>query len=205
MMTEKNKYVCYARVSTKNQELENQEKKLKRFCEAHGHDYELYSEKVSSIAERPKLNRIFQNLEEYDAFVVTKMDRFARSMKDLIVRIEKLESKGVDFITTEQPIDTSTKYGKLMFNILGAFAEFERKMIRERMEEGFRKAQENGEVGRPRKITEEVEKKFREWWDKGYGPSVIQAFLESEYDISVSYDTIYRTADRLNLRGEDDE
>lgn len=204
-MTEK--FICYARVSTKNQDLENQVHKLKKFCEAHGYEYNLRSEIASSVSERPELNKIFQNLDEYDGFIVTKLDRFARSMKDLILRIEKLDNKDVNFICVDQPINTTSKYGKLMFNVLGAIAEFERGMIRERMSEGFEKAKDEGRVGRPRKISGELEDKFRKWWDKyGGSPSILQAFFESQYDVSVSYDTIYRTADRLGLReGDSDE
>jgi len=75
-----------------------------------------------------------------DIIVFTKLDRLARSLQDLLNITSKLESKGVKFIVVEQNLDTSTSQGKLLFHILGAFAEFERAMIRERMEAGRKKA-----------------------------------------------------------------
>jgi len=204
-MTEINKVVCYARVSTENQKLDSQIEKLENFCESRGYDYDLYSEKVSSVSDRPELEKIFNSLDEYDALIVTKLDRLARSMKDMIVRKERLSESDTEFITIDQHFDTSTKEGQLMLNTMIVYADFERKMIRERMEEGFRKAQERGEVGRPKKISGEAEKKFEEWWNQGYGPSVLKALLKNTFEIDVSADTIYRTADRLGLRGDSDE
>ena len=199
------KAACYARVSTKNQDLERQEEKLKEYCKYKDMEFDLFSEKRSSVKERPKLEHIFNKLDNYDMLVVTKLDRFARSMKDLIIRIEGLKEHSVDFVTTEQPIDTSDKYGELMFNIMGSFAEFERKMIRERMDEGYQEALDNGKVGRNAKISGEVASDFRRWWKQYSGsPSVLKALLSDRHGVDVSNKTIYNTADRLGLRDEED-
>jgi len=75
-----------------------------------------------------------------DIIIFTKLDRLARSLQDLLNTASRLESNGVKFIVVEQNLNTSTSQGKLLFHILGAFAEFERAMIRERMEAGRKKA-----------------------------------------------------------------
>ncbi len=79
--------------------------------------------------------------KKIDILIFTKLDRLARSLQDLLNIASKLESKGVKFIVVEQNLDTSTSQGKLLFHILGAFAEFERTIIRERMESGRKKAE----------------------------------------------------------------
>lgn len=199
------KVACYARVSTENQDLDRQEKKLKKFCGYKDLDFDLYSEKCSSVKERPKLEKIFDNLDVYDGLVVTKLDRFARGVKDLILRLDRLKDADVNFVTVEQPIDSSSKYGTLMLNVLGAFAEFERKMIRERMMEGYEEALDEGRVGRKKKISGEVEDDFRKWWSRfGGSPSVLKALLSDRHGVDVSNKTIYNTADRLGLRDEED-
>lgn len=198
--SETKKVALYSRVSTLNQDLERQTDKLKEFAEYKGFDFDLFSEKVSSVKERPQLEKIFRNLEEYDAVVVTNLDRLARDMSDLISRVEKMREEDTEFITVEQNIDTSSKEGELQLNILGAYADFERKVIRERLNEGFQEALSEGRVGRPRKIKGDALEDFKRWWSNGYGPSVIMALLESNHNIQVSNDTIYRTAEREGLK-----
>jgi len=92
--------------------------------------------------ERPGFKRMMDFVEKgkIDIIMFTKLDRLARSLQDLLNTASKLDSKGVKFIVVEQDLDTSTSQGKLLFHILGAFAEFERTMIRERMEAGRKKA-----------------------------------------------------------------
>ena len=200
------KAACYARVSTKNQDLDRQIEKLEDYCNYKDWDYNIYSEKRSSVKDRPKLEKIFNNLNSFDCLVVTKLDRFARSTKDMISRIDTLDSEDVELVIIEQNIDTSTMEGDLMLKILMAFAEFERKMIRERLSEGYREALEEGRVGRNKKISGEVESDFREWWEKyGGSPSVIRALLDSRHGVQVSNKTVYNTADRLGLREKGDD
>lgn len=201
-MTKKNKYaVGYCRVSTHNQEIDNQVEKVKDFLDSNFKEYDLFSEVVSSIDEREELNKIFDNISKYDVLVVSKLDRLARSMKDLLIRKEILENNDVDIVCIDQPIDTTNQYGDLMFKFMGIFAEFERKMIRERMMEGYSRALEENKVGRKKKIEGDALEKLREWYEeKKYSVSVIQALLNSMFDVSVSKQTIYRYLKDLGLR-----
>jgi len=174
------KVALYARVSTENQELDRQEEKLKLWVESKGYDWDLYSEKVSSIKERPKFNDILDSLDEYDALVVTKIDRFARSIRDFLGRLEQVRDHDVEFITVDEPIDTSSEYGDFMMKLLALFAEFERKMIRRRLKEGFEEALEEGTVGRPRK---DVDKdKLKTMYERGAS----YEFMANEFDVSQS-------------------
>jgi DNA invertase Pin-like site-specific DNA recombinase len=90
--------------------------------------------------------------KKFDAVVVLKLDRFSRSMLDLLTSVEKLKEKGVDFISVLDRIETNTPQGKLIFHILGALAEFERALIYERTKVGIERAKREGKVcHRPRK------------------------------------------------------
>lgn len=145
----------YKRCSTDNQELVLQEevldKAIKRLQEDNPNieyiilDYSDYAQSGKSI-ERPRFKDLMVDVEKkkLDLIIFTKLDRLARSLQDLLNITSKLNEKGVKFIVVEQNIDTSTYQGKLLFQILGAFAEFERNIIRERMESGRRKAELSG-------------------------------------------------------------
>lgn len=187
------KVVLYARVSTDNQELDNQIEKLKSWAERNGHEYDLYSEKVSSIKERPKFEEIMDNLSKYKKLVVTKIDRFARSVRDFIQRYNKLEEKGVEFQAIDQPINTDDElYGDFMLKQLSLFAELERKMIRRRLKDGFKKAQKEGRVGRPRKIQGEAGKSAKAWYKQGASYPFILGRLKKDYGLDVSRSSLYR-------------
>ena len=93
-----------------------------------------------------------------DGVVIQKLDRWARSLQELIMNVEEITSKGKAFIVLDQPIDTTNASGKLMLQILGAFAEFEREIIRERTIAGLDRARAQGKtLGRPRKTRLEEE------------------------------------------------
>lgn len=97
-----------------------------------------------------------EELREGDALVVWRLDRFGRSLKDLVSKMEDLEEKGVDFISLTEGIDTTTAQGKLTFHIFGALAEFERELSRERTMAGLKAARERGRVGgRPPALDED--------------------------------------------------
>ena len=193
MNSNREKAALYARVSTENQELDTQEEKLKKWVEKEDVDYDLYSEKASSVKERPKFEQIMENVEEYDYVVVTKIDRFARSIHDFNERMNLLEEAEVEFRATDQPIDTADEmYGDFFRKQLSLLAELERKMIRRRMNEGFRKAEKEGRVGRPPKL----DKKQREWAAKQYDDKgsikVVQALVNQEFDKNISRSTARR-------------
>jgi len=187
------KVALYCRVSTDNQELDSQIEKLESWAERNNLEYDIYSEKVSSIKERPKFEKIMNNLDKYDKLVVTKIDRFARSVRDFIQRYNKLDEEGVDFQAIDQPINTDDElYGDFMLKQLSLFAELERKMIRRRLKDGFKKAHKEGRVGRPRKIQGKAGKDCKEWYKQGASYPFILARLKKDYDLDVSRSSLYR-------------
>jgi len=159
----KRKIGLYIRTSTENQKesIKLQQEELERYCE--NHDFEIYDKYIDfgfsgSNVERPAFQNLIQDAKEkkFDMVLVTKIDRFARSIIDCLVNIEKLQAYNVAFAATSQPIDTSSAMGKLTLNIMAAFADFEREIIRERMRAGRKAAEKKGVVcNRPKlKISE---------------------------------------------------
>jgi DNA invertase Pin-like site-specific DNA recombinase len=144
--------IGYARVSTGEQKLDLQLDELEEAgCER------IYEEKTSGAAKsRPELEKCMDSLREGDTLVVWRLDRFGRSLKDLVQKMDRLEDLGADFVSLTEGIDTTTAQGKLTFHIFGALAEFERELNRERTMAGLRAARERGRVGgRPRSLDEE--------------------------------------------------
>ena len=89
--------------------------------------------------------------KKFDILLVWKLDRLSRSLKDLITTLDELSSLGIDFISYDNQMDTSTPSGKLLFSLIGAMAEFEREIIRERVKAGLENARRKGKtLGRPR-------------------------------------------------------
>lgn len=140
----------YARVSTINQDLEAQKQLLeKENCDI------IYSEKFTGRkADRPKFQELLGLLQEGDILVVTKLDRFARSTGDAIKIIEELFKKGVKVHVLNMGVVENTPTGRLIFNLMSAFAEFERDMIVERTQEGkeIARQREDFRDGRPKKF-----------------------------------------------------
>lgn len=146
----------YARVSTLDQKLDAQKDALLKFgCE------KIYFEKASGKnLNRPELHKLLDSLREKDVFVIYKLDRLARSLKDLIELVNVLASKNVEFVSISDGINTSTAVGKLMFHLVGAFAEFERNIISERTRAGLESARARGRTGgKPKGISPEAQKK----------------------------------------------
>ncbi|WML91239.1 recombinase family protein [Thiothrix lacustris] len=145
--------IGYARVSSTGQDYQTQLDKLQAAgCE------KVFHEKQSgkSADDRVQLQAALEFAREGDVFVITKLDRLARSMNDLTSITSELQKKGVGFVVTDQQIDTTTPTGKLLFNILGSLAEFERDLINSRCDEGRRAAKLKGVVfGRKAKLTDE--------------------------------------------------
>ena len=144
----------YARVSTSGQDLEIQKNALlSAGCE------EVREEKASgaSLKSRSELTTLLEFLRTGDELVVTRIDRLARSMRDLQNIVNDLAEKGVNLSATEQSINTSTPEGKCFLDMLGVFAEFETRLRHERQMEGIKKAKEKG-VYKGRKQTVDVAK-----------------------------------------------
>jgi len=158
----------YARVSTTDQDLTIQIDALQKAgCE------NIRQEKVSgtSVQGRDELNILLEFLREGDELVVTRVDRLARSIRDLQNIVYDLNEKGVTISATEQPIDTKTSAGKCFLDMLGVFGEFETNLRKERQMEGIAKAKEKG-VYKGRKPSVDVEK-VKELRDSGMGASAI--------------------------------
>lgn len=152
------KVAVYCRVSTSKQEesLDEQVRLLVEFCQRSQYKiYKTYSETSSGAkSDRPMFIELMGDVEakKFDAVVVLKLDRFSRSMLDLLTNVERLKENGVNFISVKDNIETHTAQGKLMFHLLGAFAEFERSLIRERTKVGIDRAKREGKIcHRPRK------------------------------------------------------
>ncbi|WLR56508.1 recombinase family protein [Mesobacillus subterraneus] len=157
----------YARVSTVHQDLEAQIKTLKNEgCE------EIYSEKFTGTkADRPKFKELLSILKEGDTLVITKLDRFARSTGDAIETIKGLFKKGVRVHVLNMGIVEDTPTGRLIFNIMSSFAEFERDMIVERTQEGkaIAKQRDDFREGRPNKYKkDQVEHALKLLQDHSY-------------------------------------
>jgi len=143
----------YARVSTGEQTCENQIIRLREFADRQGWSYEIFEEVESSRKTRPIKADLLKRLRsrDFDGVIIWKLDRWARSSQELSLEIEELFNKGVIFISLSDNIDLSTATGKLQFQILSAFAEFERNLIRERTLEGLHRARSQGKkLGRPK-------------------------------------------------------
>jgi len=162
----------YARVSTLDQDLSIQEEALKAAgCEI------IRSEKVSgtSLEQRVELETLMQFLRTGDVLTVTRIDRLARSIRDLQNIVHSLRGKGVELRATEQPIDTTTAAGKAFLDMLGVFAEFETNLRRERQAEGIAKAKQKGlYTGRKPSINREEVTRLKE---SGMGASAIAKTL----------------------------
>lgn len=148
------KVAIYLRVSTTEQNLDNQRIPLEDYCKRMGWDYEMFEEKESTRKTRPVQWELYNRLlkREFDGLVIYKFDRWARSTKELIEHIEKLIEKGVKVYSYTENIDLDTSMGKAMLTIMSAFAQLERDLIRERTIAGLARAKAQGKkLGRPRK------------------------------------------------------
>ncbi|MBL7051532.1 MAG: recombinase family protein [Nanoarchaeota archaeon] len=130
----------YARVSTKEQDIDKQVDELVDYCKRNNYEYESFVDKgVSGSKEsRPEFNRLMEEvrLRKIDLVVVYKIDRFSRSMQHFLKIMQELKNKNIGFISITQPIDTTSSAGELLMNILACFAQFERNLIRERVKLG---------------------------------------------------------------------
>ena len=143
----------------------------------------------TSLGNRPELGTILDFIHPDETLVVTRIDRLARSMKDLPVIVEKLRERGANIAATEQPVDTSTATGKAFFDMLGVFAEFETNLRRERQSEGIAAAKRRGAYrGRPPRIDMDA---IRERIAEGQSPTRIAR------ELGVSRGTVYKAKGEL--------
>ena len=176
--------IGYARVSTGEQKLDLQLDALEAAnCER------TYTDTISgATSSRPELDQCLEHLREGDTLVVWRLDRFGRSLKDLVTKIEALDERGVEFVSLTEGIDTTTAQGRLAFHLFGALAEFEREIARERTMAGLRAARERGRVGgRPRALSEDDMPQVQALMKD---PDVSTAQICERFDVSKA--TLYR-------------
>jgi len=146
----------YARVSTTDQSTDSQLLDLRRYTqERNWHIFKEYCDNgISGTKDsRPALNELMNDAKKrrFDVVLVWRFDRFARSTKHLILALEEFKNLGIDFVSFQENIDTSSPLGSAIFTIISAVAQLERDIIAERVKAGLRRAKENGKrLGRPR-------------------------------------------------------
>jgi DNA invertase Pin-like site-specific DNA recombinase len=184
------KAAIYVRVSTDRQTVENQLSELRQIAERRGWEVvEEYRDAGISGAKgrdgRPGLDQMLNDARRRK-FDVWAVDRLGRSLIDLLGTIQILEACGVDLYLDQQSIDTTTPGGKLMFQVTGAFAEFERSMIRQRVNAGLKRAVEAGKtLGRPR-VSAAIEKRVQVQLRAGKG------ILKVAREVGVGTGTVQR-------------
>jgi DNA invertase Pin-like site-specific DNA recombinase len=169
----------YARISTSNngQSPEMQLRELREHCERRGWTVvgEYVDVGISGTKEkRPELDRLMSDAHRrrFDAILVWKLDRFGRSLRHLVNTLAELEARGIAFVSLRDNLDLSTPSGRLMFQIIGAMAEFERALIAERVKAGMRNARAKGHrIGRPPRVplTKELKSQISEAYQQGKG------------------------------------
>jgi len=145
------KVVIYSRVSTEKQTVENQLQTLREISDRNG--WEIVGEYSDigvsgslSRKDRPQFDELLKdgNRKKYDCILVWSIDRIGRSLSDLVSFLNDIQSKNIDIYIHQQGIDTNTHTGKMMFQMLGVFSEFERNIIRERIKSGMERVKRTG-------------------------------------------------------------
>jgi DNA invertase Pin-like site-specific DNA recombinase len=187
MLEEKCRTIGYARVSTEDQHLDLQINALKHVgCSA------IFEDRgVSATAKRrPGFEQALSTLQAGDVFVVWKMDRAFRSLKNALNILEEFENRGVEFRCLTEDIDTTTAMGKCMYQIRHAFSELERNLIRERTKAGMEAARQRGaHLGRPRKLSQREIAQMHSLLQ--CQPGMTPAQIADQFGVSTR--TIYRT------------
>jgi DNA invertase Pin-like site-specific DNA recombinase len=185
---DKEKCGIYIRVSTRNQRdsLEDSVQHLERYCKREGFLVEgVYKEVVSGAkrtVERKEFSRLVKDIEggKIKTVVTSKLDRFSRSLQDLQEMLSFFKEHRVEFVCSDQAIDTRTPAGKFLFDIMGAMAEFERELIKERTQAGIERAKAEGKtLGRPR-VDIKMDR-VKELLDKGLSLAEISNTFKTSY------------------------
>ena len=165
------KAAIYSRVSTERQTTDNQIQQLLALAERNGWTIEaVYSAVISGAKDkRPELDALMKSVirREVDVVLIWDISRLGRSLQHLLKLLEEFHAKGVDLYFHQQGIDTTTPAGKMMFQMCGAFAEFERSMIQERVKAGLARAKAQGKkLGGPT-IPAKIQAKAQEMYEVG--------------------------------------
>lgn len=149
------KVAIYCRVSTEDQDASKQARACQEYCLRNNYDvFGIYTDVISgSKASRPQFDLLLEDMRQYRfrAIVITKLDRLGRSLQHLISLLDEFKAKSVELIAITQNIDTTSAAGRLQWQIMGAFAEFEREIIRERTREGLKGVKNVGKRGADKK------------------------------------------------------
>jgi len=172
------KVAIYCRVSKEEQNPENQELVLIEYANNRDFEiYKVYTDKISGSKDsRPGLNQLMLDARNrcFDAVIVWKLDRLGRSLQHLIQIIQEWKNLNIGFICKTEPIDTTSASGELIFHIFGAIAQFERKLITERINLGLERARKQGKhIGRPKgKKDAKIRRKsgYYQRWSKKTSP-----------------------------------
>ncbi len=210
----------YCRVSTKQQEIENQRRSIKRFIERNKDEYEIiqaFEENESAFKERPEynkmLNMLYNKENNINGIIIQRLDRIGRSVKDLANLIDKLIKNGKKLKATEQNFDTDTIEGKLLVGLLSVIAEFNANLFKERSKEGReRYLAEVDEDGNPihkwgRKkiiIPEKIKKEVIKLYKLGLGTTKLSKYLIGE-GIKMTPNTVYRRLKEWKTEKENNE
>lgn len=168
------KAAIYLRVSTDKQTTDNQRIELEDIATRSGWDIvEVYEDKALSGAkgrdQRPAFDALHKDAAQrkFDIVMVWSVDRLGRSLQDLVAFLSELEALNIDLFLHQQSIDTTTPAGKMLYRMLGVFAEFEREMIRERVNAGLARAKAAGKtLGRPA-LSQEVKDQIHKYKAEG--------------------------------------
>ena len=173
--------IGYARVSTSDQNLDAQ---LDQLREAKAE--KIFEEKITGTKRtRPQLDALLSQLRKKDVVVVTKYDRLARSLKDLLEIVETIREHGAGFRSLAEDIDTTTSAGRLVFHVFASIAEFERDRISERTKEGLAAARKRGRVGgRPPALSPDQKTEVRRMRRDGRSiPEIARLFKVSQMTV----------------------
>ena len=175
-MTKSKRVAIYARVSTDSQSTDNQVRELRQVAERHGWSVvaEFVDQGISGAKgrdKRPQFDALLRGVarREFDLVAAWSVDRLGRSLQDLVGFLGDLQAKRVDLYLQQQALDTTTPAGRMLFQMLGVFAEFERSLIQARVNAGLSRARAKGvRLGRPR-TSGRVEERIRELASQGIG------------------------------------
>lgn len=181
----------YARVSTQEQRLDLQLDALRKYGVP---EENIFYEKTTGMKkERPELNELLKRLRKDDTLVVWKLDRIGRSTKHLVELITGFNEKGINFVSLNESIDTTTAVGKLIFSIFSALAQFERDVISERTIAGLQSARARGKKGgRPKLPDNKIKVALKMYESKDYPISQI---IDT---VGISKTTLYKYLNNQN-------
>lgn len=193
-MSAEERHYGYARVSTPDQNLDLQVEALKNAGVEERHIFTDHATGSGPIKKRHGLLMLLKGMREGDTLVVWKLDRLGRTVAELIRTLDIIRKKGADLKVLTQPIDTTTAIGKVMFNVVAAFAEFERDLISERTKAGLAEARKRGrQIGHKKKLTTDMMKEAAALLGEGYSYEAIA----EKWNGKVSKSTLYNYREEI--------